>query len=293
MAIIKHKKAFSLIELSIVILIIGILVAAISKGSDIYDNVKLVSARSITKSSIVNSIKGIIAWYETTLPESFNKDEANDGQKISAWLDTNPHSTLKINLGQTSENAKPTYQRFGINNLPSIKLDGLTHLISNGFNIKNNQMTIFIVAVRQQVVAESSIADFTSTNALHDYNNNQSFLFYEGSAGQFFNVYRNGSRSVYSPHIGTDKNYILTVTFDGTNNQIFINGDPASAVGSPGNFDIQRLIIGGRWVNRGVHSTKYKGLYGEVILFDSALIESQIKSIERYLSKKWNIKLKS
>ena len=56
------RKAFSLVELSILILVIVILVAAITKWSQLYVDIKLVGARNVTKSSIVNSLNGLTLW---------------------------------------------------------------------------------------------------------------------------------------------------------------------------------------------------------------------------------------
>lgn len=56
---IKSNKAFSLIELSIVILIIGILVAGVTQSSRLINQIKLSLAQSITRSSDVNSIDNL------------------------------------------------------------------------------------------------------------------------------------------------------------------------------------------------------------------------------------------
>lgn len=61
------KQAFSLIELSIVILIIGILVAGVTQSSRLVRQIKLYSAQSITRSSDINSIGEMVFWAETTL----------------------------------------------------------------------------------------------------------------------------------------------------------------------------------------------------------------------------------
>ncbi len=58
----KNYNAFSLIELSIVILIIGILVAGVTKGSTLYQKIKLSSARSVTNNSPVAYISGLSVW---------------------------------------------------------------------------------------------------------------------------------------------------------------------------------------------------------------------------------------
>lgn len=55
----KFQKAFSLIELSIVILIIGILVAGVTQSSRLVKQIRLASIKSMTLSSPVSSIMTI------------------------------------------------------------------------------------------------------------------------------------------------------------------------------------------------------------------------------------------
>ena len=79
----SNKKAFSLIELSIVVLIIGIIIAGITKSSQVLDLYKLSSARTQTQSSPVNSIKNLLVWYEATSENSFIEKENSE---IYAWF---------------------------------------------------------------------------------------------------------------------------------------------------------------------------------------------------------------
>lgn len=62
----KPNKGFSLVELSIVILIIGVLIAGVSQGIDLLQDSRLAAARMLTQSSRVNSIKNLVTWLETT-----------------------------------------------------------------------------------------------------------------------------------------------------------------------------------------------------------------------------------
>ncbi len=71
----KLKRAFSLVELSIVILIIGVLVASVGQGLDL--------------------------WLETTSEASFSVSEAFDGAAVSSWSDTDPQGVKN----SASENA--------------------------------------------------------------------------------------------------------------------------------------------------------------------------------------------
>ena len=66
----SRLKAFSLIELSIVILIIGILVAGVTSSSRLITRMKVVTAQNLTRNSPVSSIKDLAMWYETSLDES-------------------------------------------------------------------------------------------------------------------------------------------------------------------------------------------------------------------------------
>ena len=55
----KITKAFSLIELSIVILIIGILVAGVTQSSRLIKQMRLAMIKSMTLNSPVSSIKDL------------------------------------------------------------------------------------------------------------------------------------------------------------------------------------------------------------------------------------------
>ena len=59
----KNHKAFSLIELSVVILIIGILVAGVTSSSRSVKRMKILTAQNLTTSAPVSSIKDLIFWY--------------------------------------------------------------------------------------------------------------------------------------------------------------------------------------------------------------------------------------
>ncbi len=106
----NNKLAFSLIELSAVILVVGIFVIGVTKGPRIMSETKIKSASSLTKSSTVASINGLALWLDTT-----------DQNNISAGT---------INLHVFSpylaiDASRPTYIKNGIGGLPSIKFTAL------------------------------------------------------------------------------------------------------------------------------------------------------------------------
>jgi len=138
------KKAFSLIELSIVILIIGILIAGVTQGSRLITQMRLNTARTLTNSSPVASIKDLVFWFEPTLEESFLSSQAEDQLQISQWNDINPQSIKKYFALKTAS-AHVTYEDNAINSLPGVRF--------NGANSANGYLTLS---------STSSTSDFTN-----------------------------------------------------------------------------------------------------------------------------------
>ena len=71
------KKAFFLIELSIVILIIGILVTGVTQSSRLVSRIKLISLQSLTRSTDVVTVNGLSLWLETVLDNSITNSSGS------------------------------------------------------------------------------------------------------------------------------------------------------------------------------------------------------------------------
>jgi prepilin-type N-terminal cleavage/methylation domain-containing protein len=110
----KNQQAFSLIELSIVILIIGILVAGITQSSRLIGQMRIQSAKNLTLNSPVSSIKSIHIWLETTTQNSFSSEQPDDNYLVESWNDINPQSSYKNNALQSNDSQKPFYKKNNI-----------------------------------------------------------------------------------------------------------------------------------------------------------------------------------
>lgn len=150
------KSAFSLVEIAMVILIIGILIAGISSGVDLYDDYKLKIAQNLTKNSRVGRIENLELWLETTSENSLATgtssftDKANpiDQDAIGRWNDISPNilPTLRNNATQTTLANQPKYIRKSINGLPALLFDGSNDSFSfNGNFLVGSDYTIFVV----------------------------------------------------------------------------------------------------------------------------------------------------
>ena len=144
-----HKKAFSLVELSMVILIIGILIAGVSQGIDLYQDMRLATARSLTQNSRVNRIEDLTMWFESTSEQSFEKPNPNDGERIALWKNINFKLSNRIDVVQSTLASKPFYVRNAINNIPALRFDNGQLLIASNVKISeiisSNQATVFMV----------------------------------------------------------------------------------------------------------------------------------------------------
>ncbi len=291
------SKAFSLIETSIVIVIIGILITGVTQGSRLVAASKLTSAQNLTKGSPVPSIKDLVFWYETTLDNSVtsgvaandlsNSDDVQDGDFIKNWNDSNPlkNSKIKATIGLVGALAlddtyRPTYVRNGINGLPSLgfrrSTDKLIVPVSIDYTVKPN-ITIFAVFVYRG-----------TDGAIFGQDN--------GSWDRFLSVnigVSNGAGSQPFP-ISTNDNHILSyvarnAVTNGSN--VYLNGVMQVGAGftdnhtNSGDGFLAIGVIG----SGGGYEQNIDMDIGEFILFDRALKKSERQDIEKYLSKKWGI----
>ncbi|MBP7710708.1 MAG: type II secretion system protein, partial [Rickettsiales bacterium] len=89
MKIAKKSKphGFSLIEVSVVILIIGIFAASVFVADKMISKFRLKTAEALTRSSPINGITKSALWLETSLESSFASSSMNTGDAIESWND--------------------------------------------------------------------------------------------------------------------------------------------------------------------------------------------------------------
>ena len=149
-----YKKAFSLIEISVVIVIIGILIAGISSGIDLYQDYRLTSARNFTKNSPVSRISDLKLWLETTSEKAFkvgtttnindykNIAVPNDQQDIGVWQE-DVATKYPQEIAHQMNNFKPSYVKNGIGGLPSIYFDGKNNVNGDFMSFDGSLMSVW------------------------------------------------------------------------------------------------------------------------------------------------------
>jgi prepilin-type N-terminal cleavage/methylation domain-containing protein len=287
------NKAFSLIEISVVVLIIAILISGISTGIDLYADYKIVSLRSFTANSVISRIPNLEFWSDTISTKSFDKSIKNN-DLVNKWNNLNPNLNYSISATSLSQSKSPIFIEKGINNLPSILFDGSDDCLQIPFNLNyvdNPEVTIFLVFKSITNPAGSTI------NALFG-NDDQ------GGWGRFvLSVYNsgaggpsNGSGVSLVPNINKlNTNFILTylsnqkasnASLTRLNKKFsnIINTHNFTSVKGPINFGL--ATIDGNCTT--YHSNI---MVSEIIAYYRALNVSEIEKIENYLAKKYFIQL--
>ena len=301
----EFKSAFSLVEISIVIVIIGILIAGISKGMDLYADFKLTTARNLTNNSIVNRIQGLTIWLESTSTKSFAKAEMSNNEAIALWNDINPQRPMKINVTQATANKRPTYVKNAINNLPALKFADNLELRSVDIVARDifspDQVTAFLVQNAFSVDTSSTTISWVATT-----NNTDG-----GTEVARFNFHAPGGTSVVFDYYNTlvsvsghipianvanflDRNKIISAIRNSNYTDIRINYNERSANRSDANSVFSQSLISPLVVGKFRKDSTYffNGYIVEIIIFNRALSESERYEVEKYLSQKWGIGIK-
>ncbi len=298
----KIQKAFSLIELSIVILIIGIIIAGVTSSSILINKFHLSSARTLTISSPVSSIKDLAIWLESTMETSFIESQQEDGKEITAWYDINPQTTQKLNLYQDNIEVLPMFKQQTIYNLPTIYFDGGNYLTSSSsFRLSDiaqkNQVTIFSVT---KYIDESSCN--TPYIASSDSGAIERIAL-TASCGShvildFGHCCNSGEGRLIGGGSYINRPLLITYLVKNSTGTLKINGSTLyNALSLTANFTDEQissassvLTIGGAPFSTG-GSIYLKGNIGEFIVFRRGLKKDEIDDVEKYLSKKWGIAL--
>ncbi len=288
-----QRFAFSLIELSIVILVIGILVIGITQGSRIMREAKLKGARSLTISSPVNSISNIIFWVDSASEKSFGANVGN-GSAITTWYDLNPQNSIKNNATAAG---LPTYTANVVNGLPVVRFeddDGSNDFVAfNGSSLAMSNYTIFLVAARRSnqnvnlaLGGTAVVGAFINLHVGFYLNGTPRFRWAHFSDGGSGTDYVDYAVPVYSVPIFQ----IHSMTFNSGNGRVYYENSIQRASINTAGAKTPLSSWAGASIGR-FDTNYFDGDVAEVIIFNKQLSNKERQSVEQYLSQKWGIKL--
>jgi prepilin-type N-terminal cleavage/methylation domain-containing protein len=276
----SSKLGFSLIELSVVILVIGILVIGITQGSRIISEAKLKSARALTISSPVNSNANLILWLDSISEKSFDTNVAN-GSSVATWYDLTNQNTTKNNATQVTPANQPVYTAKIINGMPALVFSSANSnfMSFDGTALVNKNYSIIVVEARSSSKNNNTFIGDSASNSFGiflRYSSSAALRHSHGGAGTYTGVVDG-----YSSPIAR----VLSFTYDGSNGVTYVNGLQLTTGALSAVTSFANAAIGGF---NGV-GNYYDGGIGEVIIFNRLLKNSERQDIENYLKQKWGI----
>ncbi len=251
---------------------------------------RISNARAITANSNVTSIPGLVAWYESTLPESFDAGKGIvDSSSIGYWYDISPYSYKnQANILSPLAGAGPIYTADAINGVPAllfpyfsnIAVMGISQLYQGSLPIT----TIFIVL-------KPTMPPSPYFGVLDSYSTNTHLIALKSSAVTLNAGNSIDTGSTNAANFDTGTIAIIAAYFNGSNSGVYINNFTTLTGGAninPGNTSLVGLQVG---VSTLGFSDNFCGYIGEIIIYDRALNLAERKDVMTYLSKKYNIAL--
>ena len=309
------KRAFSLLELSVVILVIGILITGVMKGGSLVSASRLNAARSLTARAPVGEINGLTAWYETTSLQSFGTRKAGvsgtpptaatilvaqltDRNRVEIWRDIGPKCINNYSIANTTTSTptqatdyintcnalsqailvnRPYYSLSGINNLPSVSFEGGQSLLLDAFKDGD------IASSTKFVVFSVDAKPTSGTNFILD-NNPTSTQQRIALSSTNISV-NNGTDTSIASSYNVKNTYILAVISAGGTSYYKINNNSLSTSINPGSNTATGFTVGG------ITNNFFRGKISEIIVFNRMLQQSEITEIFNYLGKKYKVQV--
>jgi len=289
----RPNKAFSLIEISIVILIVGILISGVSLGVDLYQDFRLTSARSLTQNSRVGRINGLVLWLEASQKSSFEPDNITNGTAITKWKNIAPNllanDRARFDAVKTSLSVSgPIYRENVINALAGLEFINSQNRcmqVASGFDGLGVDSTVFLVVRTLNNWVPSDY--YVMLSRWPDGNGTSNLAWYEirGNNSPFSNADNSYGWIIYS--INSSKLTLFNLIINRSSNiRFYLNRKISGTVVNTwtGSHSNTLLFIGckGGWTTLSPNAN-----FLEIIVYDRVLSDNERIAIEDYLSKKW------
>lgn len=301
----NRKLGFSLVEISVVILIIGILIAAIKASTSFVSRSKVASAQNLSSNTAIYGMKDLVLWLETSLPDSFNDE--SEGETLYLWSNNSPSYNIGSAL-QTDETKAPIYVENSINDLPAARfIDSDTHLeISKVSNLlEQSDLTIFILEKRDagssgKIISTNSAS--TNFNIYYDATNQIVIDKPDGSAGTGFATNPEPNLHFITLYDGDgDNDFEINakkIIRDGfyyyNNKKLPQSGDmPSPDIEIHNGLNSSRFPTDsiGDIITIGDATQAYVGNISEIIIFNRRLRKEELLDIFSYFESKYNLSL--
>ena len=225
-------------------------------------------------------IPGCVLWLDAADTQAMTLS----GSNVTTWIDK---SGLSNNA--TSYNT-PVLTANAINGRQAISTSNLPYF-TGSVSVTGTTVTIFCVATTTRTLPNGGSDQrlvSLENGANVDYGRTDGVIgLFNQSSSSWIGTWR-VSGPIASNAIVTNTPFVAVSRYDGTNGYLWLNGvaGTRASSASTGTFAVTKYGIG----NQANPSGEYwQGFIGEVIIYNSALSDTQRQQVEGYLGRKWGI----
>jgi hypothetical protein len=286
----NYRKAFTIVEISISILIISAIIVGITTLQSMNRKARLANARSLTQKSIVNDLNDdVVMWVESSLETSFRESERKkDNSNITIWKDNNKNLLSKNDAiaPTTTANQPKYYENLFYGSIPGVRFDGGQWLTFNSNKLIKSSYTIFVVEQRRSGQNQNywigGTAAAVNGNLHTGYRSNTGIcIAHYGNDSDFNSVVPNYNNQLIPR--------IHTLRYNNLESKKYSLNGADKNVGSSGNNAPLQSFAGASIGAYHAASAYFIGDIAEIIIFKRSLKTEEIKAIENYLGSKYGI----
>jgi hypothetical protein len=253
-----------------------------------------------------DDIAGLQFWLDAADAATLFQDEAgttpavaNDAP-VGRWADksgSNWHLTSPNAVSGGDGTNRPALKTNILNGKPVIRTNGSIHFMrATNAAITGTSLTVFVVTKRIAFVnANEALMSLASTGA-EDFDNVESTVIGHSVAASAPFPQLNGDISdsrddvILSDcaHAATGTAFVYSSKYNGTNQTGYINGVAATPVATTGTFSVEKISIGFRNTPASISNPNNRD-YAEILIYNSALSNTDREAVEAYLIAKWGI----
>jgi len=290
----KSIFAFSLIELSVIMVIIGLLVSAIVGGQKLVWFAKISKVRQLTNDASFVRKKSLVLWLEPTLKNSFQDINGvnvvlNNEDSVAQWVNLADNN---MNPVQATSSNQPTFTSDGIGGIPTLRFDGNDYLEFGTGSISAmnpNEFTMFIVG---SVSGGTGTYRSPLTSRSNIFPGLSGYMFYAASSDCFTFVTGNGSgwdAAESTVNFLENKTYVLNAIKDSSTSSLYVNNalTDSQSITLSRNKSYPARIGGGKTETSATFF--WIGDISEIIIFNEALSSTERTEIYDYLAEKYKV----
>ena len=222
-----------------------------------------------------NSIPGLVLWFEADkqVYSDAGVTPATNGSTVQQW---NDQSASAVNMSQATSASRPTYNTNQQNGLPLITGDGVDDFMKTGVITVSQPTTVFLAFKYITFVPKFQIIDGLISSGLQ---------FRMDSSAPTIGIFAGGTFIPPGTVATAGAFQIMTGIFNGASSAAQTNNGAKGITANVGTNSSNGITLFARpapdrFTNASV---------GEILVYNSALSDSDSTNVARYLGGKWGI----